>query len=167
MDPMVNTTTKTVRVRVELENPDGHLRPGDEATVEMSVPTGMGGKLYDPQLAGKWICPRHPDVTGSAGDTCPHEGTPMVPTASYGFATTPNELDQPVLVPRDAVLMAGDHSAVYVETEPGRYEFRRVNVRTLGATRSSSPAVWRLESWWQPMGISSSTRKCNWLGILR
>ena len=82
----------------------------------------MGGKLYDPQLAGKWICPRHPDVTDTAGDTCPHEGTPMVPTASYGFATTPNELDQPVLVPRDAVLMAGDHSAVYVETEPGRYE---------------------------------------------
>ena len=29
-------------------------------------------------------------------------------------------------MPRDAVLMAGNHSVLYVETEPGRFEIRRV-----------------------------------------
>jgi RND family efflux transporter MFP subunit len=31
-----------------------------------------------------------------------------------------------LVVPRNAVLMAGDNSVVYVETEPGRFEIRRV-----------------------------------------
>ena len=31
-----------------------------------------------------------------------------------------------LVVPRDAVLMAGDNSVIYVETEPGRFEIRRV-----------------------------------------
>ena len=31
-----------------------------------------------------------------------------------------------LVVPRDAVLMAGDNSVIYVETDPGRFEIRRV-----------------------------------------
>ncbi|MEX0724978.1 MAG: efflux RND transporter periplasmic adaptor subunit [Planctomycetaceae bacterium] len=37
-----------------------------------------------------------------------------------------NARDEALVVPRDAVLMAGSNSVVYVETEPGRFELRRV-----------------------------------------
>jgi len=37
-------------------------------------------------------------------------------------------MQQVVTVPRDAVLLAGENSVIYIETEPGRFEIRRVTV---------------------------------------
>ena len=47
-------------------------------------------------------------------------------TAHLGFTNEPGADSEALVVPRDAVLMAGDNSVVYVETEPGRFEIRRV-----------------------------------------
>jgi hypothetical protein len=43
-----------------------------------------------------------------------------------------------IVIPRDAVLMAGSNSVVYVETEPGRFELRPVS---LGATVNDEVVV--------------------------
>lgn len=45
--------------------------------------------------------------------------------------------DQLVVVPRDAVLINGADSIAYVETEPGRFEFRRVKVAEILGDRVS------------------------------
>jgi Cu(I)/Ag(I) efflux system membrane fusion protein len=52
----------------------------------------------------------------------------LVPTSRYGFTGEPVPQPQSHYVPRSAVLLAGDNSVVYVETQPGRFEIRPVTV---------------------------------------
>ncbi len=128
VDPMVDANKRAVQVRIELDNPEGKLAPGDEATVEIRVPAQPTANIYDEQLAGKWICPVHPDVVESNSGTCVRSQRPLVPTSEFGFVDSADSVEQPLVIRRDAVLMAGDRSAVYVETEPGQFEIRLVTV---------------------------------------
>ena len=130
IDPTVDPKTRTVGVRVVLPNDDGLLRVGDYATATVDVRLdGTGSspeQVYDPQLAGKWISPRHPQVVEDSPGKCRLCGVDLVPASRFGFAAEPIDRRPTVTVPRSAVLMAGDASVVYVETEPGRFELRRV-----------------------------------------
>ena len=128
--PVVDAKRSVVHVRVNVSNPDGQLRPGDEATVMIDVPLQPGQDVYDPQLAGKFICPEHPDETATFEAKCPRSGRAMVAATTFGFAASPDDVAQPLVIPRRAVLMAGQRSAVYVEVEEGAFELRRV---TLGS----------------------------------
>ncbi|MFG0260769.1 MAG: efflux RND transporter periplasmic adaptor subunit [Novipirellula sp. JB048] len=128
IDPTVNSRTRTVRVRVEMLNFDGRLRPGDYATARITVPTVVTDRVYDPALAGKYISPMHPQVIRDAPGDCPLCGMDLVSTSTLGFSATPLPQQKVITVPRDAVLLAGSNSVVYVETEPGRFEIRRVSV---------------------------------------
>lgn len=126
--PVVDLRTRTVGVRVELLNADGRLRPGDLATARIDVPIGARGDVYDADLAGKWISPMHPQIITDEPGQCPICGMDLVPTSRYGFAEEPVEQPKALVVPRDAVLMAGQNSVVYVETDPGRFEMRPVTL---------------------------------------
>ncbi len=128
IDPTVNPKTRTVRVRVEIMNFDGKLRPGDYATARVTVPAIPMDEVYDPALANKYISPMHPQVIRDEPGTCPLCDMDLVPTSQLGFASEPLPMQQVVTVPRDAVLLAGENSVIYVETEPGRFEIRRVTV---------------------------------------
>ncbi|MEL7267604.1 MAG: efflux RND transporter periplasmic adaptor subunit, partial [Planctomycetota bacterium] len=126
--PTVNPRTRTVQVRVEMLNPDGVLKPGDYATARVTVPAVRQNRSYDPALANKFISPMHPQIIREQPGDCPICGMKLVPTAEIGYASRPLPLQQVVTVPRDAVLMTGDSSVVYVETDPGRFEIRRVAI---------------------------------------
>jgi Cu(I)/Ag(I) efflux system membrane fusion protein len=128
IDPVVDDRTRTVRVRVEIMNFDGKLRPGDYATARLTVPAIPTDYVYDPALAGKFLSPMHPQVIRDEPGVCPLCGMDLVATSEFGYATEPIEEQRVVTVPRDAVLLAGDQGVVYVETEPGRFEIRRVTV---------------------------------------
>ena len=128
IDPTVNPKTRTVRVRVEVMNFDGKLRPGDYATARITVPAIPADLVYDTALAGKYISPMHPQVIREEPGMCPLCGMDLVPTSQLGFSPEPLPEQRVVTVPRDAVLMAGDNGVIYVETEPGRFEIRRVSV---------------------------------------
>lgn len=130
IDPMVDNKKRAVKIRVDLTNPDAKLRPGDEATVEITVPMQPGMPLFDEALAGKWICPQHPGELQPTSGTCPQNGRPLVSTEKYGFASSIDSIEQPVVVPRQAILRAGDQSAAYVEIADGEFEMQVV---TLGA----------------------------------
>jgi len=131
VDPFVDSETQTVGVRVVMPNPEGRLRLGDYAKATIQLQLGEHGRRYDPDLAGRWISPRHPQVVTDAPGNCPICGVPLVPASSLGFTDDPSVIPEMIVIPRDAVLMAGRHSVVYVETEPGRFELRSVS---LGAT---------------------------------
>jgi RND family efflux transporter MFP subunit len=75
IDPDVDPQSRTVSVRVVMDNRDGILRIGDYAKATITVQQSEAAV---------------------------------------------------VAVPRNAVLMAADHCVVYVETDPGRFEIRRV-----------------------------------------
>jgi Cu(I)/Ag(I) efflux system membrane fusion protein len=128
IDPNVDRKTRTVGVRVVVPNEDGRLRVGDyaKAAVDVPVAESLESPVYDPELAGKWISPRHPHIISPAPGKCPISGDDLVPTSRYGFSSEPTPRDEALVVPRDAVLMAGDESALYAESDSGRFELRRV-----------------------------------------
>ncbi len=130
IDPDVDPGTRTVGVRVVIPNPQGILRVGDyaKATIETPVAVSAEGpvRVYDPELANKWISPRHPHVIADSAGCCPICAVELVPAAEFGFTDTPLAETKTLVLPRSAVLMAGSHSVVYVETQPGRFELRRV-----------------------------------------
>jgi Cu(I)/Ag(I) efflux system membrane fusion protein len=127
IDPTVDPRTRTVGVRVELKN-DGRLRPGDYAEAFITLPIGPRGKVYDTDLAGKWISPMHPQVISDKPGQCSICGMELVPTSRYGFADEPVPPPTSLYVPRSAVLLAGGNSVVYVETQPGLFKIRPVTV---------------------------------------
>ncbi|MEM1068886.1 MAG: efflux RND transporter periplasmic adaptor subunit [Planctomycetota bacterium] len=131
IDPTVDPKTRTVKVRVEMLNLDGKLRPGDYATARVSVPAIPREQVYDPALAGKYISPMHPQVIRDAPGGCPICDMELIPTTMLGFSDVPLPEQRVVTVPRDAVLMAGNNSVVYVEVEPGRFEVRRISLGAL------------------------------------
>jgi Cu(I)/Ag(I) efflux system membrane fusion protein len=135
IDPMVDPVRRTVGVRVVIPNDQGVLRVGDyaKATILTPIHGGAGSptEIYDPDLADKWISPRHPHVVESSPGTCPICGIELVPSSQLGFTGEPSATPEGLVVPRSAVLMAGSESVVYVEVESGRFEIRQV---TLGSS---------------------------------
>ncbi|MCO8120877.1 efflux RND transporter periplasmic adaptor subunit [Stieleria sp. TO1_6] len=136
IDPTVDPTTRTVQVRVEVMNFDGKLRPGDYATARITVPAIPTDLVYDPALSGKYISPMHPQVIRDDPGDCPLCGMSLIPTRQLGYADNPQPQQRVVSVPRDAVLLTGDNGVIYVETEPGRFEIRRVTVGALNDTQA-------------------------------
>lgn len=130
IDPEVDPKTRTIGVRVVIPNPNGLLKIGDYAKAKITVPISGNGdgplKIYDAELADKWISPRHPHIIAEAPGKCPLCDIDLVPASDFGFTNSPQSGDETLVVPRHAVLMAGGNSVIYVETEPGRFEIRRV-----------------------------------------
>ena len=129
VDKNVEPKTRTVGVRVVIPNPRDLLRTGDYAKATIEVPLGVSAendRVFDPDLAGKWISPRHPHIVEASSGKCSVCGVDLVPASEFGFTADISAADEVLVVPHDAVLMAGDASVVYVETEPGRFEIRRV-----------------------------------------
>ncbi|MCA9189049.1 MAG: efflux RND transporter periplasmic adaptor subunit [Pirellulaceae bacterium] len=130
VDPDVDPKTRTVGVRIVLPNQEGRLRVGDLAKATINVPIGAVEHrlVYDPELSGKWISPRHPQIVSEAPGKCPLCGIDLVPAEEFGYSEGPTADSSALIVPRSAVLMAGATSVLYVETEPGRFEIRRVTL---------------------------------------
>lgn len=136
INPHVDEATRTVGVRVVIENPNGILRIGDFATASISVPvvshdvadSDFLPLIYDAELADKWISPRHPHIIRDKSGQCPVCTVELVPASEFGFASVPQISTEVLTVPRNAVLMAGRHSVLYVETDPGRFEIRTVTL---------------------------------------
>lgn len=129
IDPVVDTQKRTVGVRVVMPNEKGLLRVGDFAKATIETPLGAapgGGLVYDPELASKWISPRHPQVVEDTPGKCPLCDIDLVPASDLGFTSDPSAAGEALVVPRSAVLVAGESSVLYVETEPGRFEIRNV-----------------------------------------
>ena len=126
IDRTVDQRKRTVGVRVEFLNTDRLLRPGDYAEATIYLAIGEQGEVYDAELAGRWISPMHPQIIRDAPGPCPICGMDLVPTRRYGYADQPVQQPESLFVPRSAVLMAGNNSVVYVETEPGRFEIRPI-----------------------------------------
>lgn len=132
INPHVDENTRTVGVRVVIPNPDGLLRVGDFANAEISVPIEnlnvSTSQIYDPELASKWISPRHPHIVADAPGNCPVCGINLVPAARFGYSDQPLAASEVMSVPRSAVLTAGQHSVIYVEVSSGRFELRQLTL---------------------------------------
>ncbi len=130
IDPMLQMETRSVKVRVEAENPDLLLKPHMLATAVIHASIDSQGRVINPEWAGKAVCPVHPDVTGKPGDICPTSKKDLAPPTAFGYATN-SEPELPLVIPSTAVLFTGERSVVYVEvpdTDKPTYELRDISI---------------------------------------
>jgi len=119
IDPILDEATRSVKVRVNAANPDGKLKPGMFASAVVRAQVASGGRVMAPDLAGKWICPMHPDVVRDGPGACDVCGMPLVTTESLGYvAAEPTDAVKPLVLPASAPLVTGTRAVVYVEV-PG------------------------------------------------
>jgi len=118
--PVLNESTRTVKVRVNVPNENGRLKPGMfvRATAEADVATD--GRIMDAALAGKWISPMHPEIIKDGPGACDVCGMPLVRAESLGYVgTEPTDQDKPLVIPASAPLLTGKRAIVYVKV-PGK-----------------------------------------------
>ncbi|AGA26738.1 efflux RND transporter periplasmic adaptor subunit [Singulisphaera acidiphila] len=160
IQPRVDPATRTIEVRYDLDNRDQGLRPGMFATVtlttlmaetplfrERSTPSLSDGGPTAPQTE----CPVTHAKLGSMGDpiaielegrkvwVCCRACTPKLKAepAKYLARLAPPPVREVLSVPESAVIDTGISKVVYVETEPGIYEGRRVELGPRSGDRIS------------------------------
>jgi Cu(I)/Ag(I) efflux system membrane fusion protein len=119
IDPIVNPMTRTVQVRVNVPNDQGKLKPEMFVKAVVLSRVAAGGRVMEPDLVGKWICPMHPEVVKDAAGKCDICGMDLVTAESLGYVPAgADEKDKPLVIPISAALITGTRAIVYVKT-PG------------------------------------------------
>jgi len=129
IDPVLNNATRTVKIRVNVANPDGKLKPGMFVRAVVSSRIAAGGNVIDDALAGKWISPMHPEVVKDGPGTCDVCGMPLIKAESLGYVSaSAANAGPPLVVPASAPLITGRRAVVYVKApgRPGVFEGREV-----------------------------------------
>jgi membrane fusion protein, copper/silver efflux system len=70
IDPFLNESTRTVKVRVNLPNPGRRLKPGMYASTSIHVRLNADGSAAPTGLEGKYACPMHPEVIQDESGQC-------------------------------------------------------------------------------------------------
>jgi membrane fusion protein, copper/silver efflux system len=116
VQPVVEQATRTLRIRVDVPNPEGTLRPGMYVDVRI-----MGGE--DDARAGNakaaasvlYTCPMDPEVISDHPGKCPKCGMDLVKMERA-------QAGQTLTVPESAVIDTGTRKIVYLEREPGVFD---------------------------------------------
>ncbi|HBG62486.1 MAG: hypothetical protein A2306_03630 [Omnitrophica WOR_2 bacterium RIFOXYB2_FULL_38_16] len=131
IEPFVDEKTRTIKLRVNVDNTGEKLKPGMFVRTTIQAVLGEGGKIYEEDLAGKWICPMHPDIIKEKQEPCDICGMDLIKTSEFGFAEKPTVKRQVLVIPKTAPLITGKRAVVYVENKTNkatakRYEGREV-----------------------------------------
>ncbi|MCF7849907.1 MAG: efflux RND transporter periplasmic adaptor subunit [Kiritimatiellales bacterium] len=130
IDPVINSATRTAKVRVIVENPTLALKPGMFVRAVARPQVAEGGRVMDPALAGKWISPMHPEVIKDEPGSCDVCGMPLVTAESLGYVASSPE-NAPLIIPVTAAMKTGKRAVVYVEIpdqDKPTYEGREVEL---------------------------------------
>lgn len=113
--PVVDPKTRTVKVRLNVNNTDHRLKPDMfvKATVKSEVISD--GMVMDENMVGKWICPMHPSVIKDTAGTCDICQMPLVTTESLGYSSPAKQTELPLVIPATAPLITGKRAVVYIK----------------------------------------------------
>lgn len=115
IDPVLDPKTRTVKVRVNVDNSEGRLKPEMFVRALVHSQIAANGKVMSPDLAGKYIGPMHPEIVREEPGPCPVCGMPLVPAESLGYhSATPEDASVPLVIPATAPLITGKRAVVYV-----------------------------------------------------
>ncbi|MCA8920726.1 MAG: efflux RND transporter periplasmic adaptor subunit [Planctomycetes bacterium] len=123
VDPVLSGDTRTVKVRLNVDNSTGRLKPGMFVRAVLQASLQAEGQTLDPSLVGKWICPMHWDVIHDAQGACDQCGMPLVRAESLHLTGDPGA-ELPLVVPASAVLWTGVRSLVYLKLPGDEALFR-------------------------------------------
>jgi len=130
IDPILMSGTRTVKVRVNAPNADGRLKPGMFVKAIARTQVASGGRVMDPDLAGKWMCRMHPEVVKDEPGACDICEMPLERTESLGYVGGElKDADKPLVIPVTAALRTGTRAVVYVQVpdaDQPTYEGREI-----------------------------------------
>jgi Cu(I)/Ag(I) efflux system membrane fusion protein len=106
IDPVVDEMTRTVKVRVEAENPGQRLKPG---IFVKAVAMAELGTVSQDKAEVKWTCPMHPRIIRDKAVACPICNMNLVQT------TIGPRDGLPLVIPATAPLFTGKRAMVYVQ----------------------------------------------------
>lgn len=116
IDPVLNEATRTVKVRVNVPNQDGRLKPEMFVSALVESKLATGGRVFDEELMGKWISPMHPEIIKDHPGVCDICGMPLVRVETLGdVMTQADQKPKPLVIPVSAALVTGTRAIVYVE----------------------------------------------------
>jgi Cu(I)/Ag(I) efflux system membrane fusion protein len=116
IDPVLNPQTRTVNVRVNVDNKDGRLKPEMFVRAEVFAQFASHGRIFDESLIGKWVSPMHPEIIKDEPGQCDICGMDLVPAESLGYASAgKSHGGAPLVIPATAALLTGTRAVVYVE----------------------------------------------------
>jgi Cu(I)/Ag(I) efflux system membrane fusion protein len=115
ISPTVNPKTRTIKVRVNVGNPEGKLKPEMFVRAVVRSNIAAGGRVMDTDMAGKWICPMHPSIVKNDAGECDICQMDLVTTESLGYVKADLPSQAPLVIPATAPLITGKRSVVYVK----------------------------------------------------
>jgi len=74
IDPFLDEMTRTVKVRINMDNKEGKLKPGMYVNARFKASLGSEGIIFESSIKGRYMCPMHPDVISDKQDNCPECG---------------------------------------------------------------------------------------------
>jgi len=113
IDPLLDDRTRTVKIRLNVDNSDGRLKPDMFVSATAQAFLTAHGKVVDKNLADKWMCPMHPEVISDDPGECGECGMDLVAASELGFVVQP-ESEQSLVIPHTAPLITGKRAVVYV-----------------------------------------------------
>jgi Cu(I)/Ag(I) efflux system membrane fusion protein len=131
IDPVLDPKTRTAKIRVNLENPDGKLKPQMFVRAVVQSKIGNEGQVMDSELSGKWISPMHPEVVKNHPGKCDVCGMPLVRAEELGYMSVAEiKTGAPLVIPASAPLITGTRAVVYVAVKgkEGTYEGREIEL---------------------------------------
>jgi Cu(I)/Ag(I) efflux system membrane fusion protein len=131
ISPTLDPKTRTVKIRVNADNPSMELKPEMFVHAKALSTLAGAGKVLAPELAGKWISPMHPEIIQDEPGDCPVCGMKLVKAEDLGYSVLKPSEKPPLVVPTSAVLKTGKRSLVYIEvpnSEKPTYEGREILV---------------------------------------
>ncbi|MFW5839946.1 MAG: efflux RND transporter periplasmic adaptor subunit, partial [Planctomycetota bacterium] len=104
LSPTVDPESRTVRVRVTADNENGRLKPQMTVSAIVESQIASGGKVVEPDLADKFLCPMHPSVVSDEPGQCPICQMDLEQAGSLGYAPATGQSQPSLVVPVSAVL---------------------------------------------------------------
>lgn len=129
IDPILDGQTRTVKVRVNVSNEDGRLKPQMFVRAVARARIARDGLVVNDSLAGKWISPMHPEIVKDHPGSCDVCGMPLVRAEILGFVSPETKnAEPPLVIPASAPLITGKRAVVYVElpSAPGTFQGREI-----------------------------------------
>lgn len=130
IDPVLNEKTRTVKVRVNVPNEAGQLKPEMFVRAVVKANIATGGRVIDANLSGKWVSPMHPEIIKDEPGDCDICGMPLVRAESLGYVAADGAgAAAPLVIPVTAALLTGTRAIVYVElpdTKDPTFEGREI-----------------------------------------
>jgi Cu(I)/Ag(I) efflux system membrane fusion protein len=124
IDPYLNDKTRTVKVRVNLPNPEGKLKPAMYASASIKVRLRADGTPAPTGLEGKYVCPMHPEFVREKPGACnicemPLEQVPPLPPVKHATDAPKGKV---LSIRASAVLDTGRRQVAYRLNDDGAYE---------------------------------------------